>query len=576
MPPKQTYEELEHAFQKLKLSEKKVRESEERYRLTFHTSSNSINLNRASDGIYIDINDGFTKIMGYTRDDVIGKTSLSLNIWKNPEDRKRLTHDLSKTRHVENMEARFVDKGGKIVVGLMSARIIQISGEDVILSITRDITKLKDSEKALQKSEQLLSTHLLNTPIGAISWDLNFRTVEWNPAAEIIFGYTKEEAMGKHVAELILPEDMKGLVENIFQNILSEKGGVNSINENITKDGRRITCDWYNTALKDADGRDIGMASLVHDITERKQAEEALRESEERLKAILSATPDPIAIYNNQGETEYLNPAFVNVFGWTLDEIKGKCIPFVPDDQKQITLEKLKELLSSGNKVQFETQRLTKQGGKIDVIISTSCIHNLNNKISKLIAILKDISDQKQAKKELKLLNLKLEHQATHDPLTGASNRRSILDRLENELVRAKRGNLKLSIGMCDIDHFKRVNDKYGHQTGDDVLCNFIKIIQNILRPYDQLGRYGGEEFLLVIPDLPDSIGLVEEKIYERVREKIANHKMITRSGEISITISIGVASRRGDETADAMIARADAALFRAKDNGRNQLAFAD
>ncbi len=576
MPPKQTYEELEHAFQKLKLSEKKVRESEERYRLTFHTSSNSINLNRASDGIYIDINDGFTKIMGYTRDDVIGKTSLSLNIWKNPEDRKRLTHDLSKTRHVENMEARFVDKGGKIVVGLMSARIIQISGEDVILSITRDITKLKDSEKALQKSEQLLSTHLLNTPIGAISWDLNFRTVEWNPAAEIIFGYTKEEAMGKHVAELILPEDMKGLVENIFQNILSEKGGVNSINENITKDGRRITCDWYNIALKDADGRDIGMASLVHDITERKQAEEALRESEERLKAILSATPDPIAIYNNQGETEYLNPAFVNVFGWTLDEIKGKCIPFVPDDQKQITLEKLKELLSSGNKVQFETQRLTKQGGKIDVIISTSCIHNLNNKISKLIAILKDISDQKQAKKELKLLNLKLEHQATHDPLTGASNRRSILDRLENELVRAKRGNLKLSIGMCDIDHFKRVNDKYGHQTGDDVLCNFIKIIQNILRPYDQLGRYGGEEFLLVIPDLPDSIGLVEEKIYERVREKIANHKMITRSGEISITISIGVASRRGDETADAMIARADAALFRAKNNNRNQLAFAD
>ena len=90
------------------------------------------------------------------------------------------------------------------------------------------------------------------------------------------------------------------------------------------------------------------------------------------------------------------------------------------------------------------------------------------------------------------------------------------------------------------------------------------------------MGRYGGEEFLLVIPDLPDSIGLVEEKIYERVREKIANHKMITRSGEISITISIGVASRRGDETADAMIARADAALFRAKDNGRNQLAFAD
>ncbi|WP_457553406.1 sensor domain-containing diguanylate cyclase [Desulfobacula sp.] len=576
MPPKQTYEELEQAIQKLELSEKKVRESEERYRLAFHTSPNSINLNRASDGMYIDINDGFTKIMGYTRDDVIGKTSLFLNIWENSEDRKRLINGLSKTGYVDNMEARFVDKGGKIIVGLMSARIIQTSGEDVILSITRDITKLKNSEKALKKSEQLLSTHLLNTSIGAISWDLNFKTIEWNPAAETIFGYTKEEAIGKHITELILPEDMKELVGDIFKKILSGKGGVHSVNENITKDDRRITCDWYNTALKDVDGRNIGMASLVNDITEPKKIAEALKESEQRLKTILSATPDPIAIYNNQGETEYLNPAFVDVFGWTLDELKGKRIPFVPDDQKKITSEKLKELLRSGNKIQFESQRLTKHNDRIDVIISTSCIYNLNNKISRLIVILKDISDQKQAKKELKLLNLKLKHDATHDPLTGAPNRRAILDRLSQELFRSQRGNLKLSIGLCDIDYFKNVNDKYGHQVGDDVLCNFVKTVQNTLRPYDFVGRYGGEEFLLVIPDLPESNGLAEERIYERVRAKIAKHKMITRSGEICITISIGVANRRGDETADALIAKADAALYRAKDNGRNQLAFAD
>ena len=439
------------------------------------------------------------------------------------------------------------------------------------------INEWKKIEETLRKSEQLLSTHLLNTPIGAISWDLNFKTVEWNPAAETIFGYTKEEVIGKHITELILPEDMKELVEGIFQDMLSEKGGdTHSINENITKGGRRITCEWYNTALKDVDGRGIGMASLVQDITERKQTEEALKESEERLKTILSATPDPIVIYSNQGETEYLNPAFVDVFGWTLDELKGKRIPFVPDDQEQITSEKTKELLSSGNKVQFETQRLTKRGSSIDVIISASCIKNLNNKISKLIVILKDITDQKQAKQELKLLNLKLEHEATHDPLTGAPNRRAILGRLSEELARAKRGKLKLSIGLCDIDHFKHINDKHGHQVGDDVLSSFVKAVQETLRPYDLVGRYGGEEFLLVIPDLPGSAGLVEERIYERVRARIADHKMVTRSGEVGITISIGIASRRGDDTADAMIAKADAALYRAKENGRNQLAFAD
>jgi len=434
------------------------------------------------------------------------------------------------------------------------------------------INESKRIREEFQKNQQELSTHLLNTPIGAISWDLEFKTVEWNPAAEHIFGFTKKEAMGKHIADLILPEDMKELVEGIFKNMLSEKGGTHSINENITKDGRRIICDWYNTALKDAYGKPMGMASLVNDITERKQTEEALKESEERLKTILFATPDPIVIYNNKGETEYLNPAFVDLFGWTLDELQGKRIPFVPEDQNEITADKIKELLASGNKVQFETKRFTKQGRIIDVIISSSCIKNLNNDISNLIVILKDITDQKQARQELKLLNLKLQHEATHDPLTSAPNRRAILDSLGRELDRAKRANLELSIGICDIDHFKHVNDTYGHQVGDDVLCSFVKTIQNALRPYDLVGRYGGEEFLVVVPG---STGLPEQGIYERLRAKIANHTIITRSGEVNITVSIGITNRKGNETADAMIARADAALYRAKENGRNQLAFA-
>ena len=177
-----------------------------------------------------------------------------------------------------------------------------------------------------------------------------------------------------------------------------------------------------------------------------------------------------------------------------------------------------------------------------------------------------------QAKQELKLLNLKLKHEATHDPLTGALNRRAILDILSKELIRAKRRNTKISIGLCDIDHFKLVNDKHCHQAGDDVLCSFVKVMQNTLRPYDLLGRYGGEEFLLVMPDSTIS---AEEVLYERLRAKIADNKMMTRSGEVRITVSIGITSSIGDDTADAMIAKADAALYRAKENGRNKLAFA-
>ncbi len=137
-----------------KIAEEALQKSETKFRLAFQTSPDSINLNRASDGMYIDINEGFTKILGYTRDDVIGKTSLSLNIWENSEDRKRMVEGLLNTGYVENLKAQFISKNGEIRVGLMSARIIQLGGEDIILSVTRDITTLMKAEDALRASEE--------------------------------------------------------------------------------------------------------------------------------------------------------------------------------------------------------------------------------------------------------------------------------------------------------------------------------------------------------------------------------------------------------------------------------------
>ncbi len=166
-----------------------------------------------------------------------------------------------------------------------------------------------------------------------------------------------------------------------------------------------------------------------------------------------------------------------------------------------------------------------------------------------------------------------LAHKASHDPLTGILNRRAILDILNKELIRAGRSNSGLSIGLCDIDFFKQVNDNHGHQVGDDVLCSFVKATQDILKRYDFIGRYGGEEFLLVVPE---SSGAVMEEVYERVRASIADHKMITRSGEIGITVSIGVARLKGEQTSDDILAVADRALYKAKDNGRNQVVFAE
>jgi two-component system cell cycle response regulator len=165
-----------------------------------------------------------------------------------------------------------------------------------------------------------------------------------------------------------------------------------------------------------------------------------------------------------------------------------------------------------------------------------------------------------------------LAHQATHDPLTGILNRRAILDRLSEELARTKRENGTLSLAMCDIDHFKRVNDTLGHQAGDEVLVAFTRCLQVQLREQDSFGRYGGEEFIVIAPCPP---GGTEEGLYERLCARVAEIEVMTKSGPVSLTVSIGVARGTGQSTADALIVASDEALYQAKAGGRNRVAYA-
>lgn len=166
-----------------------------------------------------------------------------------------------------------------------------------------------------------------------------------------------------------------------------------------------------------------------------------------------------------------------------------------------------------------------------------------------------------------------LAHQATHDALTGLFNRRAILDQLARELARALRQGSRLSVGMCDIDHFKQINDRLGHQAGDAVLVAFANSLQGNLREYDYVGRYGGEEFLIIAtgPAAMDDDGL-----YERLLQKAAAVEIQAGSESVSLTASIGTAAAATGATVDRLIAAADAALYRAKAAGRNRVVKSD
>ena len=164
----------------------------------------------------------------------------------------------------------------------------------------------------------------------------------------------------------------------------------------------------------------------------------------------------------------------------------------------------------------------------------------------------------------------KLAYQATHDPLTGLLNRQAILDRLREELARvALHGDL-LAVGMCDIDHFKRVNDGYGHQTGDDVLRGLTQLLRDSIRKRDAVGRLGGEEFLVIAPM---KAGADCVSMFQRMCTRVAESEIATRSGPLSVTVSIGVACATVESTVDEILDTADLLLYRAKSEGRNRVA---
>ena len=170
---------------------------------------------------------------------------------------------------------------------------------------------------------------------------------------------------------------------------------------------------------------------------------------------------------------------------------------------------------------------------------------------------------------ELKVANARIEELAQIDELTGVLNRRYIMKALSDETARAQRAGTVCSVAIIDIDHFKRINDRYGHPAGDEVLRSFAIALGANMRGIDKLGRYGGEEFLLI---LPDSTREQASTAVDRLRVMVAAIDWNAISVDLRVTISAGVAQVRQDEAPEDILTRADVALYRAKDTGRNRV----
>ena len=252
-------------------------QSEEKFQLVFQTSPDSININRLSDGLYIDVNEGFTKLTGYTREDAIGKSSIDLKIWDNSHDMKRLVNGLMTDGYVENIEARFRRKNGQVGIGLMSARVLKLNQEDTILSITRDITERQQAEVALRESEER-HRQIVESSTDAILMRSGGFIIYANPSAVKLFRASHAgELLGKPYLDLVHPDDRPESIERIRKGMDEKWIAPPREHRILTLDGQVVLVESTGVPVQYQGQTQI--FGVIRDITERKRTEEELREN---------------------------------------------------------------------------------------------------------------------------------------------------------------------------------------------------------------------------------------------------------------------------------------------------------
>ncbi len=277
-----------------KRAEEALLKSEEKFTKAFNAVPVAVTLTTLADGRQIAVNQALLRMTGYTRDEVIGHTSLELGYWDDPSDRQKLVERLLAGEHLQNVECCFRRKNREPFTGLLSAELIELDGEQCIVTATMDISDLRRAERSVRALQSKLALHFQQTMFGVMEVDSDFHVIEWNPAAETIFGYSRQEAIGRDTRDLITPGAPGAELSAMFEKAVHEGGCSCSINRNTTKDGKEIICEWFNTPLVQEDGTISGIMSLVRDVTAEKQTQADLAASEATLCAIFQSTDDAI------------------------------------------------------------------------------------------------------------------------------------------------------------------------------------------------------------------------------------------------------------------------------------------
>ncbi len=274
---------------------------------------------------------------------------------------------------------------------------------------------------------------------------------------------------------------------------------------------------------------------------------------------------ESMMVTDSKGRIEYVNSAFTELTGYEPEEVLGQTPQMLKSrDTPSETHAALWQAITSGRVWRGELTNRRKDGTNLANALTVSPVFDEQRQIEGFIAIHRDISADKD-------LAARMARLANTDGLTGLYNRRHLMERMEQELARARRYSRPLCLMLVDLDHFKRVNDRFGHLVGDEVLAGSAQVIREVSRASDLVGRYGGEEFVVV---LPETAVEKAEPVAERLCRRLAGKRFNARADEVelAVTCSIGLAEFSAEGDTDSLIGAADAALYAAKAAGRDRV----
>ena len=379
-----------------------------------------------------------------------------------------------------------------------------------------------------------------------------------NPAFCRMTGYTEQELLGRSPRLLQGPHTDPQVLQRLRECLRSGTFFQGST-VNYRKDGSSYLLEWNISPVRDAQGQVQAYVSVQQDITTRVRAEQR----QALLARALNATQDAVLIADEQAQILFVNQAFEDLTGYRSDEVQGRTPKFLQSGEHTPAFyAQLREALERGDSCQTTFANRRKDGSIYHAAQTITPLKDEAGATQHYVSVTKDVTELVARAQELR-------QQAHHDALTGLLNRRAGEQQLQRCQRAAQLECQGYALILADIDNFKSINDRFGHEEGDRVLQRCAALLSRSVRGGDALVRWGGEEFLIVLPGCKLAAA---QELAERIRRTMACEQDAVVG---TITLSLGVGAWQPGECSSTLLRRTDQALYRAKTSGRNQVAVA-